>query len=143
MAEEEEPAKGNKIRIFAGSWALFDAWIEGGETWHKEEGATTAPVVIKLKYGQGYYHTTIWKSSFEEIEDPDAKPSCFSEAVLDQRPQIKKNVVTATRQMAQCVGAEKHKEEMVNMMATHFEEALKLQQDRGAGAIWRMIEYDG
>lgn len=112
------------------------------QKWDKVEVTTTAPVIVRLRKGKGLIQTKIWKSSFEDF-DNNASPKSYTEAVLRQLPHIKRNIVTVSRQMAQCTGARQNQDEMGKMMLDHFEDALKLQESRGAKAICRNIQYTG
>ena len=134
--------KGDPIQIHAGKYAnCVQAWLDNSQTWHLPDEVETAPVIIKLRKKQELIKSTIWKSSYKKIKPED--PTDYAEAVFEQIPRIKKNLVTVTRQMAQCAHDQAQQRSLEQAMTNHFSKAVSLQESRGSKAIWRNVNYNG
>lgn len=138
MADETSFNKGSRITIHGGAYATKaeEAWHDADLGWGSDEHEMCAPVIIRLKRGRGTIKTVIQKCNFDEANEI---PQTWTDRVLTYRPEIKRNLFTVTRQMAQCDGAKANRNDMVKMMSDHFDNALTLQEKRGHKATWRKI----
>ena len=102
--KKEQTIAGKELRIIAGKYVGKTGWYNASEKWGWTEGdeaEPNAPVIVQLGRGKGFKCTVIKKASFREV-NPHFEPDSYAEAVIDQRPDIEKNLVTVTRQMAKC-----------------------------------------
>lgn len=83
--------------------------------------------------------TVVKKASFREVTDADAKN--YAEAILEQCPEIERNLVTVTRQFAKCRAAIDI--DACNMVwVQYLSEAIDWQNNKGSKAYYRDIKYD-
>ena len=125
--------KGKKIRFIAGKYARKDGWIdEAGES---DEAVTS--VIVNLGR-RGEKSTYVYSSSFR-IEEGE-KPDCYAEAIIQQCPDIEKDLVGVCRKLAKCE-IEKDEPGLLKVINKTMADAVKWQQDKGSKAYYRKIKY--
>mmetsp|Transcript_1023 Transcript_1023/g.1384 ORF Transcript_1023/g.1384 Transcript_1023/m.1384 type:complete len:83 (-) Transcript_1023:54-302(-) len=69
-----------------------------------------------------------------------SEPTCYAEAVIQQCPDIEKNLVTVTRQLAKCdIGRDPQGFHAV--VNQKLDEGRYWQEKRGSKAMYRKIKY--
>lgn len=136
-----EARKGASIIIHSGKYAreAYEGWLDKSQNWSDEEGCERAAVIVRLKKGKGLRATVIYKCNYEIAST--SQPATYAAAILAQRPALKTNIVTVSRQLAQCDRAQQYKTDIEKMLTTEFQNALTLQQSRGAKATYRKINF--
>ena len=136
--------KGKEIRFIAGKYQSVAArgWLNAAESWGTnadDPDETTAPVIVLMKKGKGMRATTVNKASFKIVEDEKA-PTSYAGRVLRACPEIERNLVTVTRQMAKC-DVDKDKNGFQKVMINYLDDAVQWQKNQGSKAMYRKIEW--
>ncbi|CAJ1966221.1 unnamed protein product [Cylindrotheca closterium] len=84
-----------EIRFVAGKYACKTGWINDAEPAYDDD---KTPVIVDLKQ-KGLRATVVHTTSFKKKSDQKV-PTRYAEEVMQQRPDIEKNLVAVTRQMA-------------------------------------------
>jgi len=125
--------KGEAVRFVAGKYGGKTGWINTQET--GDDSVT--PVIVDL--GQkGLRETFVYNSSVKRIDT--TRPTNYAEAVIQQCPDIEKNLVTVTRQLAECdIGRDL--QGFRKVVYKKLVEAQELQESRGSKAMYRKINF--
>ena len=126
--------KRDNIRFVAGKYAGKHGWID--LTGHSEKGVTH--VIVDLS-GKGEKVTYVYTSSFRKMLKD--KPSCYTQAVIQQCPDIEKNLVNVSRQLAKC-NIKKDMDGFKQVVNGHLKEAMVWQEQRGSKAMFWKITYN-
>ena len=126
--------KGEAIRFIAGKYAGKKGWFDDSRAGDRQ----VVPVIVDLG-SKGEKVTVVYRSSIkvETVEEP----GFYAHAVLQQCPDIEKNLVTVCRQLAKC-DIEKDEEGFVLIMGDKLEEAKDWQKAKGSKAMYRKIDFD-
>lgn len=127
--------KGDAIRFVSGKYAGKSGWID-------TEGVAddnVTPVIVNLGR-KGLKSTIVYTSSIMKQTYYKAPPS-YAHAVIQQCPDIEKNLVTVTRQLAKC-DIRKDEEGFKGVMEGYLEAAAIWQENRGSKAMYRNIKFD-
>lgn len=126
--------KGDAIRFIAGKYAGLKGWKNKAENSDDE----ITPVIVDRKR-HGLKATFVYNSSF--VEDVETVPVDYAHAVIQQCPNIEKNLVTVTRQMAKCDINEKNIDGFNRVMNEYLCNAVDWQTQKGTNAMYRHIEW--
>lgn len=125
--------KGDEIRFVSGKYGGKSGWINTQEP--ADESVT--PVVVNLGR-KGEKCTYVHTSSIKRIAT--APPVSYAEAVIQQCPDIEKNLVTVARQLAKC-DLSRDRQGFQAVVNQKLDEALLWQESRGSKAMYRKIKY--
>ena len=125
--------KGDEIRFIAGKYGGKKGWINIEET--SDEEVTSVIVNLGQKEEK---HTWVKTPSIRRITYD--KPVSYAKAVIEQCPDIEKNLVTVSRQLAKCDLSRDPKgfEAVVN---EKLNEAQAWQESRGSKVMYRKIKF--
>lgn len=124
--------KGEEIRIFAGKYA-------GKKAWKNDQGDhddRVTQVIVDLGKGRGEKYTYIYNTSYEVSK----APKTYAEACMTQCPDIEKNLVAVTRQLAKC-DIRRDEEGFKEVIHKKMADAIKWQEKKGSKAVYRRINY--
>ena len=125
--------KGQPIRFIAGKYGGKNGWVNTEEP--ADESIT--PVIVNLGR-KGEKTTYVYTSSIKPIND--APPNSYAEAVLEQCPDIEKNLVAVSRQLAKC-DLTRDPDGFRGVVNQKLNEAHHWQEAKGAKAMYRKIKY--
>ena len=126
--------KGDEVRFIAGKHAGKSGWVNTEET--ADESIT--PVIVNL--GRKGEKTTFVYTSSIRLVSLQRPPNSYAEAVIQQCPDIEKNLVTVTRQLAKC-DIDRDPEGFQGIMNEKLDEARDWQLGKGSKAMYRKIKY--
>ena len=125
--------KGEEIRFIAGKYGGKSGWIDDSED--ADENVT--PVIVDLgRKGEKITFVHTW--SFRRMNCD--KPASYAEAVIEQCPDIEKNLVAVTRQLAKC-DLKKDPHGFQTVVNQKLNEAQEWQESRGSKAMYRKINF--
>lgn len=125
--------KGRIVRFIAGKYAGKTGWIDKS----RNEKGDIVPVIVEIKKDEEKA-TYVRKSSFNY--PTLAPPSCYMEAILQQVPQIEKNLIAVCRQLVKC-DVERDLEGFHAYVAKYIHDAIEWQKSKGGDAMYRRIKY--
>eukprot|EP00980_Cylindrotheca_fusiformis_P030736 scaffold25337_cov769-Cylindrotheca_fusiformis.AAC.1 len=126
--------KGDEIVFISGLYGGQTGWINTQEPDHDEN----LPVIVLMKSGRE--KVTFVKKDNARRAFTDA-PGTYAEAVIQQCPDIERNVVTTTRQLAKCNIA-RDPQGFHKLLSDKLDEARAWQEKKGSKAFYRNIQYD-
>ena len=125
--------KGEAIRFIAGKYAGKSGWI------NTEEPADELITPVIVDPGQkGFKVTFVHTSSINRVAG--TAPTGYAEAVIQQCPDIEKNLVAVTCQLAKC-DLSRDPQGFQALMIRSLDEARDWQENRGSKAMYRKIKY--
>ena len=129
--------KGAAVRFIAGKYAGKKGWLNLEDNNGNND---VTGVIIDLNKKKGGKKTYVYTSSYcEDIKPEDVKN--YAEAVLNQCPDIEKDLVGICRKFAKC-NIQRDADGFMKVIHTTMNDAVEWQQNKGAKALYRKIEYD-
>lgn len=125
--------KGEEIRFIAGKYGGKTGWINTQEP--ADESIT--PVIVNLGR-KGEKATFVYTSSIKR--NTSAPPTSYAQAVIQQCPDIEKNLVTVTRQLAKC-DISRDPKGFQAVVHNQLDEARAWQEGKGSKAMYRKINF--
>ena len=125
--------KGNEILFIAGKYAGKNGWINTQEP--GDESIT--PVIVNLGR-KGEKSTFVYTSSMKQITNK--APTSYAKAVIQQCPDVEKNLVMVIRQLAKCDLA-RDPQGFQAIVNQKLDEARTWQEGRGSKATYCKINY--
>ena len=129
--------KGAPVRFIAGKYGGKKGWINLEDD---NDNDDVAAVIINLGKKKGEKKTYVYSSSYrEEIKDEEVKS--YAWAVLQQCPDMEKDLIGVCRKFAKC-NIQKDADRIMAVVHKTMDEAVHWQNDKGAKALYHKIQYN-
>lgn len=138
--------KGDEIRFVAGKYESHKGWINVSD--YADDETTPVIVNLGLKKGakeglsDGLKVTFVKNSSFKKATDfDDPNKANYAWAAIQQCPDVERDLVKVTRQMAKC-DVDRDQSGFVEVFSSYLGEAVEMQKKKGSKALYRAIIYE-